>query len=123
MHFDPYKHAYYYTLRYHSRSIVVSAINNKIKNLGGRGNWDLMTLGSIDAEAIAAARLEWPKYYGESTHPGFQESWERLYHKFANRPSFFDLAIWQVVDGKRVLQGLALGRPSNAKNPLNHSLD
>lgn len=118
MYFDPYNHTYYYTLRHHSRSVVVSAINNKIKCQGERNKWDRMTLASIDSDALSAARLEWPKYYGEMTHPGFQESWERLFYKFSNRPSFFDLAVWQVVDGKRVLQGLALGRPSNGKTHL-----
>jgi hypothetical protein len=66
--------------------------------------------------------LDWngPKYYGPETHSGFQFfSWERLFHKYLHRPSFFDLAIWQEIDGVNVLQGMALGQPSNAKRQLN----
>ena len=78
-----------------------------------------MTLCSIDNEALTAARLEWPKYYSGATHLGFQQSWEKLFFRFRHNPAFFDLAIWQDVDGQKVLQGLALGRPSSGKQNLN----
>jgi hypothetical protein len=59
------------------------------------------------------------KYYGQNTHSGFPYSWERLYHRYFHRPSFFDLAIWQTLNGEDVLQALALGQPSNGKSQLN----
>ena len=46
------------------------------------------------------------------------ESWETLRQKFAPIPSFFDLAIWQRIEGSSVLQGLALGKPSDGKTHL-----
>ncbi|MGY4306394.1 hypothetical protein ACVIJ6_003637 [Bradyrhizobium sp. USDA 4369] len=115
---NEYHHTYYYALKNHSRGLVVKSLNNKIKAYGARENWDALTLCSIDMDAVAFARTEWPKFYGPETHNGFQVSWERLYYKFAHRPSYFDLAIWQTIGGTRVLQGLALGQPSNGKTHL-----
>jgi hypothetical protein len=97
----------------------VRDLNNKIKSLGNKGAWDKLTLCSIDGAALDYARLEWPKYYSNQTHNGFEYSWERLYHKFLNVPSHFDLAIWQEVENRKVLQGLALGKPSSGKHNLN----
>jgi hypothetical protein len=111
-------YAYYYTLKYHSRKRIVNSINNKVEKMKDFGCWGKLSLSTIDSEAIEYARLEWPKFYGTETHGGFPFSWERLFHKFRNRPSFFDIAVWQIVDGKRVLQGMALGRPSNRKTHL-----
>lgn len=116
--FNEYDHAYYYTLKAHARSRVVSALNNRVKRDGGRSSWDRLTLCSINKDAIDYARLEWPKYYSDDTHQGFQYSWESLYFKFLHRPAYFDLAIWQQVDGTQVLQGMALGKPSNGKTHL-----
>jgi len=116
--FDEYHHTYYYALKNHSRSLVVKSLNTKIKAYGGRENWDSLTLRSINVEAIDYARTEWPKHYGASTHNGFPVSWERLFHKFMHRPSYFDLAIWQEIENVKVLQGLALGQPSNGKTHL-----
>jgi hypothetical protein len=110
--------AYYYTLKNESRRRVVAALNNKIKAHGNREWWDHLTLCSINKESIEYARLHWPKYYGPTTHEGLPYSWERLYFKFSPRPAFFDLAIWQAVNGQKVLQGMALGKPSNAKTHL-----
>lgn len=118
MTINVFDHAYYYALKSHARSRVVAALNQKIKQEGNRTAWDRITLCSIDQKAISYSRLEWPKYYGEDTHEGFQISWERLNFKFQHRPSYFDLAIWQHVDGVDVLQGMALGRPSNGKRYL-----
>jgi hypothetical protein len=113
-----YDYAYYYALKSEARRRVVSALNSKIKSFGNRVAWDHLTLCSIDKEALEYARLEWPKYYGPNTHQGFMYSWERLHYKFASRPAYFDLAIWQVVDGLKVLQGMALGKPSHGKTHL-----
>lgn len=77
-----------------------------------------ITLSSINRQAIDQARLEWTKYYSDETHRGFIESWDILYQRFQHRPSFFDLAIWQQIGTNHVLQGLALGRPSNGKTHL-----
>lgn len=113
-----YERNYYYALRTLARKKTVEALNSRIKNPSVYESWRGLTLGSIDSTAYDFARQEWPKHYGDSTHHGFVLSWERLYHKFAHRPSFFDLAIWQEMDGQRVLQALALGKPSNGKNLL-----
>lgn len=116
--FDEYHHSYYYALKNHSRSLVVNSLNNKIKAFGGRENWSSLILCSINGEAVDHARTEWPKYYGPGTHNGFPVSWERLYYKYAHRPAYFDLAIWQTIDNVKLLQGLALGQPSNGKTHL-----
>lgn len=118
MIFNEYEYMYYYTLKSKGRTRVVESLNRKIRAHGNRLDWDGLILCSIDEESIKYSRIQWPKYYGEDTHSGFVYSWERLYYKFLHRPSFFDLAIWQYVDGRKVLQGMALGKPSNAKTHL-----
>ncbi|UWU89774.1 hypothetical protein [Bradyrhizobium sp. CB1015] len=118
MYFDEYNYAYYYALKNHSRGAVVKSLNEKVKQFGNRLMWDRVTLSSINRDATDYARTEWPKHYNDTTHHGFPISWERLYFKFLNKPSYFDLAVWQDVEGTRVLQGLALGKPSNAKTHL-----
>lgn len=110
--------AYYYSLRNASREKVASAINNKIKTVGGLEAWNHLTLCSIDKSSIDYARIEWPKHYSKSGHNGLQYSWDKLLYRFAPRPSYFDLAVWQIVDGEKVLQGMALGKPSNGKHHL-----
>mgnify|MGYP007051659117 CR=1 FL=1 len=110
--------AYYYTLRTEARKRVVDALNRRIKTPEHRAVWRGITLGSIDSEALKQARTEWPKFYGPNSHLGFDESWERLYYKFAATQSFFDLAIWQEYDGNKILQGMALGKPSKGKTHL-----
>lgn len=118
MQFDEYKLAYYYTLKNSARLKVAEALNQKIKEAGNRAAWDGLTLRSINIKALEYARLEWPKFYGPATHAGFEYSWERLVHKFQHNPAYFDLAIWQNIQGHDVLQGLALGRPSSGKKNL-----
>ncbi len=109
---------FYYALKAESRRIVSADINARNEQINNFESWSKVTLSSIDHEATEFARLEWTKYYGPHTHNGFAFSWERLYHKFRHRPAFFDIAIWQIVDGRRVLQGLALGKPSRGKTRL-----
>lgn len=111
-------HAYYYALRQASRKAVAESLMRKISNTQGKMPWSGVTLSSIARRAIDYARLEWPKYYFDETHHGFKESWDALYRRFQARPSFFDLAIWQRLGTTDVLQGLALGRPSNGKTHL-----
>lgn len=115
---DEYKLAYYYTLRTEARRRVVEQINRRATTDRSRETWDGITLASVNLEAIEYARLEWPKHYGPDTHGGFSQSWERLYYKFAQMPDHFGLAIWQDIEDKKVLQGLALGKPSRAKTHL-----
>jgi hypothetical protein len=112
-----YDHAYYYALKSAARTRVVTALNSKIKQHGNREAWDKLTLCSINKDSTNYSRLEWPKYYTEKWK-GFPDSWERLFHKFVHRPSYFDLAVWQELNGKKVLQGMALGKPSNGKTHL-----
>lgn len=101
-----------------AREHIASKINAKNARVGV-GRFKGVTLASICKAALEEARKEWPKHYGPDTHAGFSESWERLYYKFRNRVSFFNLAVWQEIEGQgRVLQGLALGKPSNAKTHL-----
>lgn len=115
---NEYDLGYYYALKSEGRSRIVGALNTYVAKAPGRHPWDKVTICSINDEAIEYARLEWPKHYSPSTHEGLPYSWERLWHKFVARPSFFDLAIWQDVDGVKVLQGMALGKPSNGKTHL-----
>lgn len=115
---DEYKYAYYHTLRREARAKVVEALNKRIKTPEHREIWRGITLASIDEEAVQYARREWPKYYGEETHLGFDISWERLYFKFMAIPSNFNLAIWQAYEDTKILQGLALGKPSRGKTHL-----
>ena len=110
--------AYYYALKVEARKWVANAISKKCDEFEGPSHWDKITLASIDEEAIEYARTEWPKYHSDNPNYRLPYSWEKLYHRFFRRPSYFDLAIWQIVDGKRILQGLALGKPSNHKTRL-----
>lgn len=112
------KHAYYYSLRIASRNVVAQSINLKIRKSRNPLPWAGLVFGSITKDALDQARTEWPKYYSDQTHNGFVESWESLHKKFQAIPSFFDLAIWQHIDGSDVLQGLALGKPSDGKTHL-----
>lgn len=109
---------YYYVLRRLARERVANAINARILKHGGREKWDRITLASIKKNALDVARLRWPLYYGPHTHEGFMHGWDTLYQKFACRPSFFDIAVWQTVGDEEILQGLALGKPSNGKRHL-----
>ena len=118
MFIDDYNHAYYYTLKTHARKHVVDSLNKKIIRVGSRDSWRAVTFSSINLEATKFARTEWPKSYGPTSHNGFAISWEQLLYKFAHRPSYFDLAIWQTIDNVEVLQGMAIGQPSNGKTHL-----
>lgn len=111
-------YAYYYSLRAASRNAVADSINRKTRTLAGMQRWGNITLCSIEEDALKESRTEWPKFYGNDTHTGFAYSWEKLYHRFMHRPSFFDLAVWQHIGGEKVLQALALGRPSHGKTHL-----
>lgn len=108
----------YGALRRAARDLVAQKINEKNQRTGSGGKWKNVTLASICDDAVEAARKDWPKYYGAATHDGFLFSWEKLNQKFRCRPSHFNLAVWQEINGDRVLQALALGKPSNAKTHL-----
>ena len=108
----------YGALRRLARDLIAHKINEKNQRTGSSGKWKNVTLASICDDAIESARKDWPKHYGAATHEGFLYSWEKLHQKFQCRPSHFNLAVWQEIDGDRVLQALALGKPSNAKTHL-----
>lgn len=110
--------AYYYALRNLARRQVADSINERVKRHGGCQHAGGLTLCSINRESINYARLEWPRYYGDETHNGLAYGWDELHRKFSARPAHFDLAIWQQIGEERVLQGLALGKPSRGKNHL-----
>ena len=112
------KHAYYYALRTASREAVAASLAAKITRLRKPGPPSRIVFSSINKAALNQARVEWPKYYSDQTHNGFVESWETLYKKFVPIPSHFDLAIWQRMGDEEVLQGMALGKPSDGKSHL-----
>jgi hypothetical protein len=113
------KIAYYYALRLSARNVVANAMILRMRRTGQGGLWQPLVLSSINPEAIRQATEEWPRYYSAETHMGFTISWEQIYRKFSMRPSFFDLAVWQNIEGKQILQGLSIGRPSRGKKNLN----
>lgn len=112
------EHAYYYALRLASRRAVAASLMAKVTQTQNPMPWSGITLSSIDRRALDYARVEWPKFYSDQTHNGFVEGWDILHRRFQPRPSYFDLAIWQRLGTKDVLQGMALGRPSNGKTHL-----
>ena len=109
---------YYYFLRCAAREKVAGAINQKVKDGQIQQQWSRITFSSIGRAEIDYARLEWPKHYSASVHNGLPYSWEKLLFRFCPKPSYFDLAIWQQIGETKILQGLALGRPSNGKRHL-----
>lgn len=116
--FDEYKYGYYQTLRTHARKRVVDALNRRIKSPEDRQRWRGITLASINKEAYEYARKEWPKYYSDETHHGLPYSWERLFFQFSAKPANFNIAVWQTLDSGKILQGLAVGKPSRGKTRL-----
>lgn len=115
---DEYWYGYYQTLRTEARSRVVNALNRRIRSPADREKWRGITLASIDRDAYEYARIEWPKYYGPETHSGFPQSWERLFFQYQAKAAHFNVAIWQQLESSRILQGLALGKPSSGKTQL-----
>jgi hypothetical protein len=94
-------------------------LNRRIRSPEDRKRWKGITLASIDKEAYEYARKEWPKYYGDNTHHGLPYSWERLFFQFSAKPANFNVAIWQTLDhDHKILQGLAVGKPSGGKAHL-----
>jgi hypothetical protein len=116
---DPY--LFYYLLRFKARERAVVALNKRIVREGQEGEWRGLTLASIDREAIEYAGTVWRRSYGPRTHYGFVRTWDELYHDYAPRPAHFGVAVWQTIEGRRVLQALGLGRPSSDKSVM--SLD
>lgn len=100
----------------------MDAVNKRLLKTGQIQSWDKTTLCSIlnddKGNALDFAGKEWPKFYGDSTHNGLSETWERLIYRYSPRKDHFDLAIWQEMDGKQVLVALALGNPSHARTHL-----
>lgn len=110
--------AYYYGLRTIARKRALDEINSKIKSDGGAAVWHGTQLASISDEAIAYAENVWPNFYGVQTHLGFKKAWSSIWYHAKLQPARFDIAIWQDVGGRRVLQGLATGRASKGREHL-----
>lgn len=72
----------------------------------------------MDTEAVEYARLNWPKYYNGDTMQALPYSWEKLYMSYMRVPAHFNIAVWQTLGDRKILRGLALGRPSHAKTHL-----
>jgi len=114
-----YLFAYYQTLRLEARSRVVNDLNKRIKTEQEHINWKGITLASITEEALRFARLEWPRYYTEA-YQGIEKSWEHLFFSFMNnKPSNFNIAIWQDLKDKKILRGMALGDCPHGREHLN----
>ncbi len=100
----------------------MDAVNKRLLRTGEIQNWDKTTLCSImnddKGSALKFAMEEWPKFYSDDTHNGFQETWEKLVYRYLPRKDHFDLAIWQEIDGKEVLVALAIGNPSHSRTHL-----
>lgn len=109
---------YYYLLRTIARKRALDELNHKILVAGGAQAWTGTTLASIDDSAIKYAEGVWPKFYGPSTHPGFSKPWSSIYYHSLLQPARFEIAVWQEIEGKRVLQGLAAGTKSHGNDHL-----
>jgi hypothetical protein len=109
---------YYWALRAVARKRALVELNSLILAYGGAKTWNGTTLASIDEEAIRYAEEVWPSYYGEDTHPGFVKPWSSIWYHALLQPSRFDIAVWQEIDGRRVLQGLATGTRSHGNSHL-----
>lgn len=110
--------AYYYGLRTIARMRALDELNKLILSAGGASILDGTSLASIDDDAIRHAETVWPRYYGTATHPGFSKAWSSIWYHAALQPSRFDIAVWQNVDGTKVLQGLAVGARSSGNSHL-----
>lgn len=108
---------YYEQLKLEARNRAASQINTFIEKKNISGSWGQMLLKKIDRAALDFAAEVWPDHYPDD-FKGFPYSWNELYRRFSYRTSFFDLAIWQNKDGKLILQGLILGKPSRGKTHL-----
>ena len=80
--------------------------------------WSHTELASVTDEAVEYATNVWPKYYGPDTHLGFCNPWTRIIRHARLQPSRFEIAVWQAVNGVRVLQGLAAGTRSHGNENL-----
>lgn len=96
----------------------MKALNQKILKDGGASTWDGTKLATISQDAIEYAEEIWPGHYSPETHTGFKKQWSSIWYHTNLQPSNFNLAIWQDLNGKEVLQGLATGRTSEGKEHL-----
>jgi hypothetical protein len=110
--------AYHYALRTIARKWALDELNARILLDGGASVIHGTTLASITDEAITYAEEIWPKYYSGSTHSGFVKPWSSIWYHANLQPSNFNIAVWQEVKGKRVLQGMAAGTRSSGNSHL-----
>jgi hypothetical protein len=113
-----YDDVYFYGLRTIARKRALDELNAKILKHGGAQVLNGTTLASINEEAVKYAEEVWPQYYGKDTHPGFVKPWSSIWYHASLQPSRFDIAVWQEVKGKRILQGLATGTRSHGNEHL-----
>lgn len=113
------KRGRYDQLKFIARQHVAESFSRRFQLEGQVHLWDNTILESISDAALEYAANVWPKYYDpENGINGLGSGWAEFYKKYFYTPSFFDLAIWQKINGERVLQGLCLGRPSRGKEHL-----
>lgn len=113
---------YYYVLQTEARKRAMGAINKRLLKTGNIKQWDKLTLCSIlgqdIGDALEFATTEWPKYYGNDTHNGFDQDWGDIVKSRLEDPDHFNLAIWQEVNEEQVLVAMAIGNPSHARTHL-----
>lgn len=110
--------AYFYALRTIARKRALDEMNARLLKDGGASLLHGTTLASISDEAISYAEEEWPRYYSSGTHKGFVKPWSSIWYHTQLQPSNFNMAIWQEIKGKQVLQGLATGTRSHGNSNL-----
>jgi len=101
-----------------ARSRTMDALNARIVRDGGASIWQGTTLASINEDALLFAESEWPKYYSEDVNPGFSKTWSKIWSTTSLQPSNFNIAVWQSVGGRDILQGLAVGNTSEGKRHI-----
>lgn len=111
-------HTYYYALRTIARNEATQRLNERILRDGGASEWTGTDLASINDEAIFYAETEWPKAYSENTHLGFVKPWSSIWSHAQRQPANFNVAVWQTVGERRILQGMATGTPSSGREHL-----
>lgn len=110
--------AYYYGLRLIARKRALDEFNARIVQDGGADVWNGTELASITPEAIRYAEEIFPKHYGPKSHNGFTKNWSSIFFHAALQPARFEVAVWQTVEGSRILQGIATGSASHGRENL-----
>lgn len=114
--------AYFYFLKCEARKRTINALNARICSAEDRRRWSGLTLCSIlgdqIGDALEFAETRWLEHYSDTDYLTYPKGWRTLTHNHSHAPDHFDLAVWQDIDGEKVLVALALGNPSYARTHL-----